>query len=155
MALQMIIPLLVAGYPRDFLRQNKFFSWTVTVPESRYVSLAFTELSIESPYENCDTAVSVMDGIGEAALELGRYCGFALPDSVASTSNVVTINFVVGSMPGKFFIEWNSINETEAVALREGRVMASSNTSFDIYLNKSSSYVLTSPGYPTGISFSH
>ena len=139
------------GYPNDFRRQNTVFSWTVTVPENRYVGITFTELALESPYENCNTFVAVLDGIGETAPELGRYCGFNIPDTIAATSNVITINFVVGSMPGKFFLEWNSINETDVIALRDRQVVSSSNTSFDIYINKTSSYVLTSPGYPTGI----
>ena len=56
-------------------------------------------------------------------------------------------------MPGKFFLEWNAINETEVLSLRNTQIISSSNTSFEIYLNKTSSYVLTSPGYPEGMSF--
>ena len=127
------------------------FSWTITVPQNKYISITFRELALQAPYGDCNTYVAVMDGVGESAPELGRFCGFAAPDPIAGYSNTMTINFVMtASMPGKFLLDWNAVNYTEASALRRTEVTPSGNTSFVISLNQTETYVLTSPGYPNG-----
>ncbi|CAG2107294.1 unnamed protein product, partial [Medioppia subpectinata] len=137
------------GYPHDIRPQDSVFSWTITVPQYKYISITFTELALQTTYTECSSYVSLLDGIGESAPELGRYCGYNIPDAVSSNGNAMTVNFVMTTgMPGKFFLLWNAVNETVALSLRKPVVTPVGNTSFDIILNKNSTYRLTSPGYP-------
>lgn len=126
------------------------------VPVNNYVKITFLEFLFGThPNGECYSYVQLKDGIGEGAPELSHYCGFRLPDPIASHSNVLTVNLVTiyQSMrisDGKFLLQWDAVNRSEASGLRPTKVINVTAESFQIELNTTSTYRLKSPGYPTG-----
>ncbi|XP_054159895.1 LOW QUALITY PROTEIN: cubilin-like [Oppia nitens] len=138
------------GWPYDMRPKDTSFSWSITVSQNKYIGITFTEISIPS-YGTCTSYVSIIDGIGESGPEIGRYCGYTIPDTISSTTNTLTVNFIMtNSMPAKFYLTWNAINETAALALKQPVTIDTNNSSFDMALNRTGIYRLLSPGYPNG-----
>jgi hypothetical protein len=95
--------------------------------------------------------VQILDGIGENAPEIGKYCGFTAPNPIAGHSNTLTVNFVMDNhMPGKFLLIWAAVNATQAAVFNTPQVILQTNTSFEITLNRTGTYRIISPGYPNG-----
>lgn len=76
--------------------------YLVRVPEGLVVVLRFTHMNLEPEYRlACRFGyLQVLDGPLTNSTSLGKFCGAQLPDPVQSSSNVLSIKFVLDS-PGQ------------------------------------------------------
>lgn len=101
----------------------------------------------------CISFVQILDGIGESAPELGRYCGYQTPEPVISHSNTITVQLVMEHFyRGKFKLHWEAILPENAPTTGPSTEFPSGPTgeTHEIRLNRTGEYILTSPGYPWG-----
>ena len=62
----------------------------------------------------------IFDGFDDEAPDLGRFCGYTLPDPLFSTGNTISIKFRGDSLTGsRFYLHWSAANET-GVRITEG-----------------------------------
>lgn len=128
-----------------------------------HVSITFIELALHSygdSESDCTAYVQLLDGVGVEAPQLKKYCGYNIPPPTAGHSNALTVQLVMSyNMPstGKFLLQWAAVNETQAAALNPTQQTPTRSSTFneEITLNRSTTYRITSPGYPFGNNFAY
>lgn len=68
---------------------NVFVSWSISTPAGTVVDLQFTSFATEYNYD----IVTIYDGSGDWAHQLGTYSGYTIPSAVQSSSNEVYVTF--------------------------------------------------------------
>lgn len=74
--------------------------------------------------------MQIFDGYDMTAPLLGHVCGYALPDPISSTSNVMFIKMPYQGVRGgsKFLLEWIQVPKTKSTSSKNGMP----NTLFDV-----------------------
>ncbi|KAK7483783.1 hypothetical protein BaRGS_00024999, partial [Batillaria attramentaria] len=81
------------NYPDDY-RPNKECIWKISIDEGYSVALKFQSFEIEN-HDNCVyDYLEVRDGSDETSPQIGRYCGYKIPDDIKSTGNKLYVKFV-------------------------------------------------------------
>ncbi|CAH1259009.1 PKDREJ [Branchiostoma lanceolatum] len=101
--------LKTPGHPEVYMNDLDC-TWTITVDPGRQIFLTFANFSLES-HSRCNyDYVQIMDGQGDSAVLLGKWCGTDGPPPLNSTNNTMTVYFHTdySIVSTGFFMSWNS-----------------------------------------------
>lgn len=133
------------GYPTKYIHTDSY-EWTVIVPDGMFVSVQFLKIEIPAYLnnQNCYGTVKIVDGFDEEAPELGKFCGYTVPEPVFSTGNVITITFMADMHTGSLFhLKWSAVQQTGV------SISTDSQGCLEEYvLNATTTAVIQSPNYP-------
>lgn len=148
------------GWPWGLFSSSQPFKWTITTPPSTYVRITFTdfEIPLDSTTTECKCVVKILDGFYESSPEIASYCGYQIPASVISHSNVITVLLDPNDVDAKhaiykFKLRWEAIDSSDdssVVTVQSSENVDSSSCFTRIHLNLTGSTTIESPGYPFG-----
>lgn len=81
------------NYPDDY-KSNKECVWKITVDTDYSVALKFHSFEIESHDDCVYDYLEIRDGPDPTSKELGRFCGYKIPEDVKSSGNTLYVKFV-------------------------------------------------------------
>ncbi|RWS30688.1 cubilin-like protein [Leptotrombidium deliense] len=138
-------------YPDAYATGTGKFMWSITSSINTGIMVTFNNLQIVPSRKSkiCKRYLQILNGIGEGALSVGKYCGFSNPEPVIIRSNVISVIYY-SRKPGRFRITWkaNTTLLIKSPSVGPKKIQCGE----DYFLNASTSLNLTSPGYPYGYS---
>lgn len=81
------------NYPDDY-KPNKECVWKITTEEGFSVALKFQSFEIETHDKCVYDYLEIRDGHEETSPEIGRYCGYKIPEDIKSSGNKLYVKFV-------------------------------------------------------------
>ncbi|XP_052071922.1 tolloid-like protein 2 isoform X1 [Mytilus californianus] len=81
------------NYPDDY-KPNKECVWKITTEEGFSVALKFQSFEIETHDKCVYDYLEIRDGHDETSPEIGRYCGYKIPEDIKSSGNKLYVKFV-------------------------------------------------------------
>ncbi|XP_076019983.1 bone morphogenetic protein 1-like isoform X2 [Genypterus blacodes] len=103
------------NYPDDY-QSNKVCAWKITVAQGFSVGLSFQSFELERHNSCAYDYVEVRDGGAEDSPLLGRFCGYAKPDDIKSSSNQLWLKFASDATVNKAGFAVNFFKEMDECA---------------------------------------
>lgn len=158
-------------YPETY-EHSKSITWKIIVDPNYNIFIKFLDFS--EKFESCGMpglsvskilnqllfrannyfSFKIYDGPDAEHPSLGSFCGFVLPKSVTTTSNIAFISLYADSISVgmKFLLEYNAVKKPTSnltqIHIIDSKIKCGSKEVID--LSKLIVFNLTSPGYPNG-----
>ncbi|XP_030748736.1 cubilin-like [Sitophilus oryzae] len=130
-------------YPSSFNSYEKF-TWLINTKPTTRIEINFEEFSFDYD-EQCSGGLKFYDGINEEAILIKNLCGYDLPPTLLSTSNVILVvaSHLSSRVASKFLLRWKELPTSLKL-----KTLNATDCQYIHRMENETNVTISSPGYP-------